>query len=239
MKTTSFLAATLATALLSACGNDKATTATTTTAPAETTVSAASPDSARMAGSMTAPATASTAATGSLTGAMAKMMQQMHANKPIGNTDHDFSHMMLAHHQGAIDMSEIELRDGKDATLKAMAQKISTDQKKERADFDKAAERLDGSAKNYTPKDANDKFQAGLDEGMKIQMTPMTPSGNVDMDYALMMTTHHQAAVAMSKAEVAAGKDPAVKKMAQMGIDQQTKEIQQFNDWKAKNGGKM
>lgn len=241
MKTSSFLATALATALLSACGNDKATTATTT-ATTETTAPAAAPDSARTDAKMdgmTAPAATSTAATGSLTGAMAKMMQQMHALKPIGNTDHDFSHMMLAHHQGAIDMSEVELRDGKDATLKAMAQKIVTDQKKEEADFDKAAERLDGSAKNYTPKDPNDKFQAGMNAGMKIMMTPMTPSGNVDLDYALMMTTHHQAAVAMSKAEVASGKDAEVKKMAQLGIDQQTKEIQQFNDWLAKNGGKM
>lgn len=136
-------------------------------------------------------------------------------------------------------MSEIELRDGKDATLKAMAGKIIADQKKEQADFDKAADRLDGSAKNYAPKDPADKFQAGLDAGMKTQMTPLTPTGNVDLDYALMMLPHHQAALAMSKAEVANGKDAEVKKMAQLGIDQQTKEIQQFNDWLAKNGRKM
>ena len=237
MKSTLFFSATLATALLSACGDNK-TTEQSTTATAETTATTAPADSAKM-DATSGPAAASTAATGSLTGAMAKMMQQMNANKPIGNTDHDFSHMMMAHHQGAFDMSEVELRDGKDATLKAMAQKIAADQKKEQGDFDKAADRLDGAAKNYTPKDANDKFQAGLNEGMKIQMAPMTPSGNVDMDYAMMMLAHHKAAVAMSKAEATAGQDPAVKKMAQMGIDKQTKEIQQFNDWMTKNGGKM
>jgi len=237
MNSTLLLSAALATVLLSACGNDKATTATT-----ETTAASALADSTKRAdgpAGASSPATTSTAATGSLTGAMAKMMQQMNANKPIGNTDHDFSHLMIAHHQGAIDMSEIELRDGKDATLKAMAGKIIADQKKEQADFDKAADRLDGSAKNYPPKDPADKFQAGLDAGMKIQMTPLTPTGNVDMDYALMMLPHHQAAVAMSKAEVANGKDAEVKKMAQLGIDQQTKQIQQFNDWLAKNGRKM
>lgn len=240
MKNTLLLSATLATALLSACGENK-TTQQSTTATTESTTATATPDSAKMSGQMDGMSSgaASTAATGSLTGAMAKMMQQMNALKPIGNTDHDFSHLMIAHHQGAIDMSEIERRDGKDATLKAMAGKIIADQKQEQADFDKAADRLDGSAKNYTPKDPADKFQAGLDAGMKIQMTPLTPTGNVDMDYALMMLPHHKAAMAMSKAEVANGKDAEVKKMAQLGIDQQTKEIQQFNDWLAKNGRKM
>jgi uncharacterized protein (DUF305 family) len=236
MKSNLLLSAALATALLSACGENKSTEQSTT-ATAETTSASATPDSAKTA--MSSGESTSSAATGSLTGAMAKMMQQMNANKPIGNTDHDFSHMMIAHHQGAIDMSEIELRDGKDATMKAMAAKIMADQKKEQGDFDKAAGRLDGSAKNYTPKDPNDKFQAGLDESMKIMMQPMTPSGNVDMDYAMMMVPHHKAAVAMSKTEVAHGQDAEVKKMAQMGIDKQSKEIQEFNDWMAKNGGKM
>ena len=237
MKSTLLLSATLATALLSACGDNKTTTETTTAA-----TSAAMPDSAKMDGKMDGMAAAdaaSSAATGSLTGAMAKMMQKMNAGKPIGNADHDFAHMMIAHHQGAVDMSEIELRDGKDATMRAMAEKIIADQKKEIADLDKAAERLDGSAKNYTPKDPNDQFQMKMDQSMKPMMAPMTPSGNVDMDYARMMVAHHTSAVQMAEAEVAMGKDAETKKMAQMQISAQTKEIQQFNDWLAKNGGKM
>ena len=146
---------------------------------------------------------------------------------------------MISHHQGAIDMSEIELRDGKDATLRAMAGKIITDQKKENADLDKVADRLDGSARNYTPKDPNDKFQMKMDQSMKPMMAPMMPSGNVDTDYAMMMVAHHTSAVQMAEAEVVMGKDAETKKMAQMIVAAQTKEIQQFNDWLAKNGGKM
>lgn len=233
MKTTSFFTLALAATLLSACNDNKTAQESTTTVPAETT---AAPGTAPESAQATAPA--STAATGSLTGAMAKMMQQMNASKPIGNTDHDFSHMMIAHHQGAIGMSAVLLRDGKDATMRQMAEKIIAEQKKEQADFEQAATRLDGSAKNYVPKDPKDKFQAGLNESTKIQMMPLTPTGNVDLDYARMMATHHQAAVLMSKAEVAYGKDAQVKKMAQMGIDQQTKEIQQFNAWISQHGGK-
>lgn len=240
MKSTLLLSATLATALLSACGDNKTTTESTTASMEST--SAAMLDSAKKDGKMdgmTAADAAGSAATGSLTGAMAKMMQKMNAGKPIGNTDHDFSHMMMTHHQGAIDMSAVELRDGKDATLRAMAEKITVDQYKEIANLDKVAERLDGSAKNYTPKDPNDQFQMKMDQSMKPMMAPMTPSGNVDMDYAMMMVTHHTSAVQMAEAEVALGKDAETKKMAQMLVTKQTKEIQQFNEWLAKNGGKM
>ena len=240
MKSTLLLSATLATALLSACGDNKTTTESTTASTEST--SAAMPDSAKMDGKMDGMAAADaagSAASGSLTGAMAKMMQKMNAGKPIGNTDHDFAHMMMAHHKGAVDVSEILLRDGKDATMRQMAEKIKADQQKEIADLDKVAERLDGSAKNYTPKDPTDKFQMKMDQSMKSMMAPMTPSGNVDRDYAMMMVAHHTSAVQMAEAEVTLGKDAETKKMAQMMVAAQTKEIQQFNDWLAKNGGKM
>ena len=237
MKSTLILTATLATALLSACGDNKTTTETTTSTSTET---AATGDSARMDGMAgMSGAEPAGAAAGSLTGSMAKMMQQMHASKPIGNTDHDFAHMMMAHHQGAVAMSDILLRDGKDATMRQMAEKIKTDQQKEIAALDKVAERLDGAAKNYSPKDPADKFQMKVDQSMKPMMMPMAPSGDVDRDYATMMVAHHTSAVQMAEAEVAMGKDAATRKMAQLMVAAQTKEIQQFNNWLAKNGGKM
>jgi uncharacterized protein (DUF305 family) len=45
--------------------------------------------------------------------------------------------MMVPHHQGAIDMAEIELKYGKDPDLRKMAEKIIHAQKEEIADFKK------------------------------------------------------------------------------------------------------
>jgi uncharacterized protein (DUF305 family) len=48
-----------------------------------------------------------------------------------GDADKDFVMMMIPHHQGAIDMANIELKYGKDETLRAMAQAIVAAQEKE------------------------------------------------------------------------------------------------------------
>ena len=62
--------------------------------------------------------------------AMDKMMAAMDI-KPTGDIDRDFVAMMTPHHQGAIDMAVIELRYGKNETLRRIAQEIIVDQMQE------------------------------------------------------------------------------------------------------------
>jgi uncharacterized protein (DUF305 family) len=54
-----------------------------------------------------------------------------------GNHDVDFAQMMRIHHQGAIDMAEMELKHGKDASMRKMAQEVIKAQKKEIATIDR------------------------------------------------------------------------------------------------------
>lgn len=59
-----------------------------------------------------------------------KMMRDM--SVPMtGDTDKDFVAGMIPHHQGAIDMAEIELKYGKDPEIKKLARNIIAAQKKE------------------------------------------------------------------------------------------------------------
>ena len=53
-----------------------------------------------------------------------------------GKPDVDFAMMMREHHKGALTMAEMELKDGKDRGMRAMAKKIIAGQKKEIAQFD-------------------------------------------------------------------------------------------------------
>lgn len=62
--------------------------------------------------------------------AMGKMMAGM-AIKSSDDVDRDFANMMIAHHQGAIDMAEAELRHGHNEQLRRIAQEIIVDQQQE------------------------------------------------------------------------------------------------------------
>lgn len=70
-------------------------------------------------------------------GMMKDNNEKMSSMKMTGNSDIDFAMMMRMHHQGAIDMAQAELRDGKEPQMKKMAKNIIAAQKKEIAQFDK------------------------------------------------------------------------------------------------------
>lgn len=69
-------------------------------------------------------------------GSMMDMRKSMDAMKPSGDIDYDFAAMMRVHHQGAVDMAELELKKGQDPEMKQMAKEIIAAQKKEIAKFD-------------------------------------------------------------------------------------------------------
>ena len=66
-----------------------------------------------------------------------KGMDSMQSMKMSGDPDKDFAMMMKIHHQQALEMAEIEMRDGKSPEMIAMAKKIMESQKKEIAQFEK------------------------------------------------------------------------------------------------------
>jgi len=76
------------------------------------------------------------AAGGDMRSSMMGMMKDMDSVKMTGDTDRDFATMMKIHHQGAIDMAQMELKSGKDAKMRAMAKRIIEAQQKEIKEFD-------------------------------------------------------------------------------------------------------
>src|SRR6202043_380250 len=62
---------------------------------------------------------------------MSKMDQEMGAAPMTGDPNHDFSAMMIPHHQGAIDMARTFLLHGQDAALRRLAQEIIVTQQQE------------------------------------------------------------------------------------------------------------
>lgn len=71
---------------------------------------------------------------------MRKSMDEMHSKmgsmKMSGDVDHNFVMMMRAHHEGALEMAQVEVDGGKDLAAIKAARKIISAQKKEIAEFD-------------------------------------------------------------------------------------------------------
>ncbi|KAB0632002.1 CopM family metallochaperone [Burkholderia latens] len=60
-----------------------------------------------------------------------KMMDTMEGARYTGDADRDFVAHMAPHHQGAIDMAQVELKYGKDPTLRKLATRIIAAQRDE------------------------------------------------------------------------------------------------------------
>ena len=74
---------------------------------------------------------------------------------------------------------------------------------------------------------------------MNDKMNAMPMTGKPDIDFAMMMRVHHEGAIHMAQAELKAGKEPQMRKMAQNIIAAQKIEIAELDKFLAKNGHKM
>ena len=63
--------------------------------------------------------------------AMAKMHEDSMGMAYTGDADIDFVRAMIPHHQGAIDMAEVELKYGRDPAIKKLAEEIIKAQQNE------------------------------------------------------------------------------------------------------------
>ena len=162
-------------------------------------------------------------------GAMDKMMSDMHQMEMTGNADVDFAMMMKAHHQGAVDMAKEELRSGTDDQVKSIAQKIVADQEKEIDELESFVESHKSPQKNYDPMDKEAGFGKVMDKNMTMMMDmPKAEGEYTDQKFIKMMLPHHQSAVFMAEGFIPSGKDPVLLAMAKKMIAEQNKEIEQF-----------
>jgi len=90
------------------------------------------------------------------------------------------------------------------------------------------------SAFAQTSGHGSEQMKKSMESGMQ-GMHKMPMSGDTDKDFAMMMKMHHQQALEMAKVEVEHGKSPELKAMASKMIKDQSKEIEQLDNWLQKN----
>ena len=149
--------------------------------------------------------------------------------------DLQFIDTMTNHHQGAIEMAEMALKKSNNAELRAFAQKIIDDQKKEIAQMKEWREKW------YAGKpEAVNMQMPGMMDSMKMmagdEMKKMEAASGKDFDvhFLDMMTPHHAGAVTMAMEALARAEHPEIKTLANQVIKEQEAEIKEMADWKSK-----
>ena len=166
------------------------------------------------------------------------MMTKMHDDMANGvqakNADVGFAKGMIPHHQGAIEMAEIELQYGKDTEMKARAQKIIDTQQGEITFMN------EWLTKNETTEPKADNadeiiqvYQAKNGNNHDAMMQGVMDS-NPDVAFAKGMIPHHQGAIDMADVEEKYGKNQQMLNLAKKIKQAQTPEIKQMQDWLAK-----
>lgn len=163
--------------------------------------------------------TASQTGSNALMKAMQSGMNKMMSMKMTGDPDHDFAMMLKMHHQSAVDMADLELKQGQNAQIKALASKIKASNQKQIGE-------LTQFMGSHKPQPASSTLGK---QAMQIMHSGShSMNGKIDHDFASMMAQHHQQGIDMAKAFVKEAKTETMKTMARQVIQQQTKEVSEL-----------
>ena len=94
---------------------------------------------------------------------------------------------------------------------------------------------LPAVAQETTPHHQMSDFHGAM-AAMQAQMGEVPMTGDPDTDFAAMMIPHHQGAIEMAKAELAQGKDPELRRLAEEIIAAQEREITILQQWLQTHG---
>ncbi|MBF9252180.1 DUF305 domain-containing protein [Pontibacter sp. 172403-2] len=152
-----------------------------------------------------------------------KMQQAMDSVEMTMDPDVDFARLMIPHHQGSIDMSNIVLKYAKHEELKQLAQEALENDSKSQGRLQAFLD-AHGAPKPETDSSFGQEMMQAMTK-MNQTMQAYNMSNDPDYDYAMMMTFHHQGAIDMSNIELKHGHEQAMLDEARTIIEAQEQEI--------------
>ena len=159
------------------------------------------------------------------------MMDQMEQMTPSNDPDIDFTRMMIMHHEGAIDMANLELEDGDNSEMRTRAQNIINEQQQE---IQQLQSILNGLVTDEVDIEFPMEQMSSMEKMDKTADTQLI-TGDTDNDFATLMILHHQAAIDNSSAYLHHGSNTQLNDIAKMIIEKQTSEINDLANWLVAN----
>jgi uncharacterized protein (DUF305 family) len=161
----------------------------------------------------------------------AKENRGMVGSSMIGNMDRHFIEQMIPHHDDAILMAEIALKQAEHAEIKTLAENIKRTQSEENA-------KMRGWYKSWYGTDVPvGSLSEGMSRGMGGMMGDSTDIKTLenakpfDKEFIEQMIPHHQMGIMMATMLLQGTDREEMKTLAQAIIDAQSREIDQMRSW--------
>lgn len=157
---------------------------------------------------------------------MDKMRHDMRLMSMTGNADYDFAAMMKRHHEAGVEMAMLELAAGKNEELKALAQKIISDARKDSAE-------LAAFLQQYKPEGRSGFAEKAMDIMMKDTSGASMDGQSAGPDplFAAVMAMHHRQAIGMSREYLKHAKEAQPKKVANNTIKSNSEDLKALESW--------
>lgn len=168
---------------------------------------------------------------------MHETMTNLEELELTGDPDHDYASMILTHHKGGLEMLNEVIRSGSDKEIIDLAERIKKSQEEE-------IKRLGKFTQDHSGTQKNDEFlgemESHLDQAKDEMEKNMNLSGNVDRDFATLMSLHHNHGIEMTKTALKYIKNEELKQLAQKMLTDQQSEKEELEQMKEGAGmGKM
>jgi uncharacterized protein (DUF305 family) len=143
-------------------------------------------------------------------------------------SDKAFIDAMVPHHQGAIAMAEVALKNAEHEEIKELSRNIISSQQSEIEEL-KSIKQEEFGTSNVPMEMSPEQMR-----GMAMIMDPKRLSKREPFDEAFIdaMIPHHQSAIQMAQVASKQSKIPEIKELAQDIVSAQKREIEQMRRWR-------
>jgi uncharacterized protein (DUF305 family) len=143
-------------------------------------------------------------------------------------SDKAFIDAMVPHHQGAIAMAEVALKNAEHEEIVQLSRNIISSQQAEIEEL-KSIKQEEFGTSNVPMEMSQEQMR-----GMGMMMNPQQLANQKPFDEAFMdaMIPHHQSAIEMAQVALEKSDNPKIKELAENIISAQQREIEQMREWR-------
>jgi uncharacterized protein (DUF305 family) len=143
-------------------------------------------------------------------------------------SDERFIDAMVPHHEGAVDMAEVALKNAEHEEIKRLAEDIVSAQEAEIKELKSIKREEFGTSK--IPMDMSADQMRGM--GMETDPRSLAKADPFDKAFIDAMIPHHRSAIEMAEVAARETKNLDIRKLARGMIEAQKREILQMEQWR-------